>query len=150
MERAVRARELITLMATSLVEDLRTLGLNAYRLDANSRLAGDGWLVRGTFIRIDEGNRIRRALVGFGDGKTELEVLTSLIDLASGAPTPFCELGTNARSSRGMGAIISLDPFNAVGSFMICGLDLDTNVMETAGRIAKKIAQTVQHHSCAV
>ena len=31
VERAVRARELITLMATCLVEDLRNLGLNAYR-----------------------------------------------------------------------------------------------------------------------
>ena len=148
VERAVRARELVSLMATSLVEDLRNLGLNANRLSVNDQAAADGWLVRGRFIRIDEGNRIRRALVGFGDGKTELEVLTSLSDLASGAPKPFCALGTEARSSRGAGAIISFDPYDALGRFMICGLDLDKNVMESAGRIAMEIAQTIQHHNC--
>jgi hypothetical protein len=37
-----------------------------------------------------------------------------------------------------------------VGSFIICGLDLDKSVVETAGRIAEEIAQTVQHHNYAV
>jgi len=149
-ERAVRARELVYLMATSLVEDLRNLGLNASRLTAYDQTAPDGWLISGRFIRIDEGNRIRRALVGFGDGKTELEVLTSLNDLATGAPRPFCELGTSARSSRGPGAIILFDPYDAIGRFMLGGLDLDKNVMESAGRIAREIAEAIQHHSCAV
>src|SRR5215471_10285207 len=65
VERAVRARELVNLMATSLVEDLRNLGLNAYRLNANGQAAADSLLVRGTFIQIDEGNRLHRALIGF-------------------------------------------------------------------------------------
>src|SRR5215469_14809209 len=47
VERAVRARELVSLMATSLVEDLRNLGLNANRLSVNDQAAADGWLVRG-------------------------------------------------------------------------------------------------------
>lgn len=149
VERAVRARELVNLMATSLVEDLRNLDLNAYRLNANGQGAADGWLVRGRFIWIDEGNRLRRALLGFGDGKTELEVLTSMSDLASGAPRPFCAVGTEARSSRGPGALISFNPYDALGRFMIDGLDLDKNVMESAGRIAREIAQTIQHHNCA-
>ena len=131
VERAVRARELVNLMASSLVEDLRNLGLNADRLSANDQATADGWLVRGSFIRIDEGNRLRRALIGFGDGKTELEVLTSLSDLASGAPQPFCALGMEARSSRGAGAIIAFDPYDALGRFMVDGLDLDKNVMES-------------------
>ncbi|MBV8356503.1 MAG: DUF4410 domain-containing protein [Deltaproteobacteria bacterium] len=149
VERAVRARELVNLMTTSLVEDLRNLGLNAYRLSANSQAAADGWLVRGTFIRIDEGNRIRRALIGFGDGETELEVLTSLSDLPRGAPRPFCALNMEARSSRRAGAMISFDPYETLGRFMVDGLDLDKNVMESAGRLAREIAQTIQHHNCA-
>jgi hypothetical protein len=149
VERMVRARELVNLMATSLVADLRDLGLNAYRLTANDQTAPDGWLVSGTFIQIDEGNRIRRALVGFGDGKTELQVLTSLSDLVTGAPRAFCELGISAHSSKGPGAIILFDLYDAIGRFMLGGLDLDKNVMESAGRIAKEIAEAIQHQSCA-
>jgi hypothetical protein len=147
-ERTVRARELVKLMTTSIVEDLRNVGLNADSSNASHQPPADGWLVRGTFIYTNEGNRLGRALIGFGEGKTELKVLFSLNDLASGAPTPFCELGTNARSSRGPGAIISIDPYDALERFMIGGLDLDKNVMETARRIATEIARTVQHHNC--
>jgi uncharacterized protein DUF4410 len=146
-ERTVRARELVQLMTVSIVEDLRDLGLNASRLSAGYAPSG-GWLVHGAFVYTDEGNRISRALVGFGKGKTELEMLFWLNDLQSGAGRPFCELGTNARSSRGPGAITSIDPFEALGRFMTGGLDLDRNVMETARRIAREIAQTIQHHNC--
>jgi len=147
-ERTVRARELVELMADSIVEDLRSLGLNASRVRANGAAPAESWLVRGTFVYTDEGNRISRALVGFGEGKTELETLIWLNDMQGSAPRPFCELGTNARSSRGPGAITSIDPYEALGRFMIGGLDLDKNVMETARRIAREIAQTIQHRNC--
>jgi hypothetical protein len=149
VERPVRARELVNLMATTLVEDLRNLGFNAYRLNAGDQTLADGWLVTGSFIRVNQGNRLRRALIGFGNGRTELEVATSLSDLAAGIPRQFCEVSTAARSSRGAGAMISFDPLTAPGRFMLCGLDLDKNVMESAGRIARNIAQTVRQHDCA-
>jgi hypothetical protein len=135
-------------MTASIVEDLRNLGLNASRLGAYGHAPAGSWLVRGAFVYTDEGNRIRRALVGFGEGKTELELLIWLNDLQGGAARPFCELGTNARSSGGPGAITSIDPFEALGRFMTGGLDLDRNVMETARRIAREIAQTIEHHNC--
>jgi hypothetical protein len=67
----VRAHELIDLMAGSLVENLRITGLNAYRLRPNEPLPGEGWFVRGLFLRIDEGNRLRRSVIGFGSGGTQ-------------------------------------------------------------------------------
>ncbi|MBV8772509.1 MAG: DUF4410 domain-containing protein [Deltaproteobacteria bacterium] len=148
VEHSVRARELVQLMTDSIVEDLRTLGLNASRLTATGQALAEGWLVRGTFIHTDEGNRLKRALVGFGDGKTELQMLISLDELGAGTPRPFCEVGTTARSSSGPGALISIDPYDALGRFMIGGLDLDKNVMETARRIARAIDKTIQHHNC--
>lgn len=147
VERTVRARELVQLMTDSIVEDLRNLGLNASRLTAR-QAPTEGWLVRGTFIHTDEGNRLRRALVGFGAGKTELQMLISLNELGAGAPRAFCEVGTTAQSNGGPGALISIDPYDALGRFMVDGLDLDKNVMETARRIARAIDKTIQHHNC--
>jgi Domain of unknown function (DUF4410) len=98
VERAARAHELVNLMSSSLVEDLRSVGLNAYRLSANERLPTEGWLVSGIFVQMDEGNRLRRALAA---------------------------------------------------RFVVCGLDLDTNVTESAAKIATDIARRVQYHDCA-
>jgi Domain of unknown function (DUF4410) len=148
IERTVRARELVQLMTDSIVEDLRNLGLNADRLTPASQAPAEGWLVRGSFIQTDEGDRIRRVLVGFGEGKTELQMLVSLNQLGAGVPRPFCEVGTTAHSRSGPGAMVSIDPFEALGRFLAEGLDLDKNVMETARRIAREIDKTIHRHSC--
>jgi hypothetical protein len=169
VERGVRARELVNLMASSLVEDLKNLGFDAYRLKSLSpkrysltpkegysqtgSLPGDkppaqGWLVSGTFVRVDEGDRLRRALIGFGDGATELEAIVSLSDLSGGNPRLFCELSTSARSDHHPGALISLDPYEAVGRFIAGGLDLDKNVMKSAARVATAVAHRAKQHEC--
>ena len=149
IDRGVRARELAELMANSIVEDLHNLGLTAYRLRAGDKPPAAGWVVRGVFVRVDEGDRLRRALVGFGSGRTDLEVITSLSDLEHGQPQPFCELATKARSRRQPGAILSFDPYVAAERYMLCGLDLDANVMESAARIATAIARSVHKRDCA-
>jgi uncharacterized protein DUF4410 len=150
INRAVRERELANLMATSLIEDLRSLGVAAYRFGPRDKLPAGSWLLRGTFVLVDEGNRLERALIGFGDGATELDVVASLSDLREDNPRPFCEVSTIAHSRRQAGALMSLNPFDAVGRFMLGGLDLDKNVMETGSKLATTIAQRVQSHDCAV
>jgi hypothetical protein len=148
INRGLRERELVNLMATSLVEDLRNVGVTAYRFGPHDTLPAGSWLLQGTFVQVDEGNRLERALIGFGDGATKLDVIASLSDLRGDHPRPFCELSTNAHSRRGAGAIMSLNPFDAVGRFMLGGLDLDKNVMETGSKLATTIAHRVQLPDC--
>jgi hypothetical protein len=148
INRGIRERELANLMTSSLVEDLRTVGLTAYRFGPRDKLPLGGWLLQGTFVQVDEGNRFERALIGFGDGATELDVVAWLSDLQHDKPTPFCEVSTTAHSRKQAGAIMSLNPFEAVGRFMRGGLDLDKNVMETGSKLATTIADHVQSHDC--
>jgi hypothetical protein len=150
IKRAVRERELANLMATSLIEDLRNLGLAAYRFGPRDQLPAASWLLQGTFVQVDEGNRLERALIGFGQGATELDVIASHSDLRGGHPRAFCEVSTIAHSRRQAGAIMSLDPFDAVGRFMLGGLDLDKNVMETGSKLATIIAHRVESRDCAL
>jgi hypothetical protein len=148
--REQRERELVNLMATSLVEDLRNVGVTAYRFGPPDQLPAGSWLLQGTFVQVDEGNRLERALIGFGDGATELDVVASLSDLRGDNSRPFCEVSTTAHSRRRAGAIMSLNPFDAVGRFMLGGLDLDKNVMETGSKLATTIAHRVQSPDCEV
>ena len=103
-----RERELLKLMSSALVDDLTSAGLNARFLPSGELLPSEGWLVRGAFVQVDEGNRLRRALIGFGSGATRLRVIVWVSDLGHGSSGPFCALDTSTHSSRkpGCGAVI--------------------------------------------
>ena len=95
-----RERELLKLMSSTLVEDLTSAGLNARFLPSGELLPSEGWLVRGAFVQVDEGNRLRRALIGFGSGETRLRVIVWVSDLGHSSSGPFCALDTSTHSSR--------------------------------------------------
>jgi hypothetical protein len=149
VQSSARQRDLLTLMTASLVEDLRDLGLDAYPMRPGEKPPPvNGWLLRGRFTRVDEGNRLRRAIIGFGNGGKQLQLVVSLSDLAQATPRPFCEMSVNAHSRRRPGALLSLDPYVVTARFMLGGLDLDNTVMESAARVARDIARQVRRRAC--
>jgi Domain of unknown function (DUF4410) len=137
------ARELVSSMSVSLVEELTDAGLNARRLAATNPLPTTGWLVRGVFARVNQGNQLRRAVVGFGSGKTDVQVIVDIDDLSLGTPTRFYELHTKADSGKapGAGPTIVLGPAGVAARFIIAGKDLERNVRQTASKIAEEVAQ---------
>jgi hypothetical protein len=146
-EPAVRARQLIDLMSTSLVKDLADAGVTARRLGHREPLPADGWLVRGVFTNVQEGNQLRRAIIGFGAGRTELQVLVTVDDLTRGAPRPMYEVDTRADGGRGPGAAgpaILLNPYVAAARFVLSGSDLDRNVKQTAAQIAGQVTRRLK------
>jgi hypothetical protein len=138
---AVRERELVKLMSSALVDDLTSAGLNARFLPSGELLPSEGWLVRGAFVQVDEGNRLRRALIGFGSGATRLRVIVWVSDLGHSSSGPFCALDTSTHSSRKPGAVLSFDPYVGAARFVIDGLDLDTNITQLAAQIADDISE---------
>jgi hypothetical protein len=97
--------------------------------------------VRGAFVQLDEGNRLRRALIGFGSGATSLRVVVWVSDLEHGSSGPFCALDTSTHSSRKPGAALSFDLYVGAARFVLDGLDLDTNVTQIAAQISNDIAE---------
>lgn len=137
---AARARELVDLMARSLAQDLNTAGIPARRLAPGEPPPPSGWLVRGVFTDVNEGNRLRRALIGFGQGETQLQLVIAIDDLKAGTPQPFYQLDTSAESGKAPGAAITLNPYLAAARFVMSGSDLDRNVRETAQKVAGEVA----------
>ncbi len=142
-DRAATAHDLVETMANALVKDLKEAGFEAQRTTAGGTLPPEGWLLRGVFTEIDQGNRLRRAVIGFGAGKTDLQVATTLDDLSAGAPQPFYQVDTAAQSGKMPGAIITLNPAVAAARFVLAGGDLDRNTRDTASQIAKSVAARV-------
>jgi hypothetical protein len=133
-------------MSTSLVKDLTKAGLNARRLTSTNSLPASGWLVRGVFTEVNQGNQLHRAVIGFGAGKTDLQVLVDIDDLALGPPKRFYELKTTANSGKvpGAGLAIVLCPAAAAARFVIAGKDLDQNVKQTASKVAAEVVQRIK------
>jgi len=140
------ARQLVDEMSDSLVKDLAKAGMTARRLSPGATMPNSGWLVRGVFTDVNQGNQLTRAVIGFGKGKTDLQVVVDVNDLAQGAPRKFYELNTTADSGKapGAGPTIVLGPGGLAARYVIAGKDLDRNVKQTASKIAAEVVQRTQ------
>jgi hypothetical protein len=100
--------------------------------------------VEGEFLEADEGNRLRRAAVGFGAGATNMQVEVAVIDLSSGSKDPFVVFGTDSQSGRGPGAVVFFNPYVAAAKFVLSKRAPEKDVSKTARQIADALAECIQ------
>jgi hypothetical protein len=76
----------------------------------------NAWLIRGEFVRVNQGSRLLRGAVGFGAGGTKLETKVEVYDLSMGDGKPFLTFSTTGGSNAEPGALPSLatDPLTLV------------------------------------
>jgi hypothetical protein len=133
-----QARALVDLMSQSLLDDLRKAGIPAQRLPPGAPLPSSGWLVRGAFLAVDAGGRLRQA-VGLGAGSTQIEVVAAVDQPRAGAPQPLYTIDTTTESGKFPGAVVTLNPDIALGRFVLTRRDLGRNVTEAADDIADQV-----------
>jgi hypothetical protein len=134
----------VDLMATSLVDDLGEGGVTAIRLPPGSPPPAEGWLLRGVFTKVEQGNRLERTVIGFGAGQTEIQAVADVDDLSHGPPPPLYDIDADADSSKLPGAIVMRNPYAAAAKFVIAGQSLDRNVRQAAKQIAEAILPRLQ------
>ena len=141
-----RAQQLVDLMASSLVGDLTKAGFSAVRLRPGAMVPAEGWVVRGVVTEVQEGNRLQRSLVGFGQGATDVQVVTQVDDLSHGTPKPLYEVETDATSAKtpGAGATIVLSPYGAAARFVMSRHDVEKNIKQIATQIAEYVTKRLQ------
>ncbi len=67
-------RKLGATVAEKLVEEIRAMGLPAQRASGSGIAPREGdLLIKGEFVKIDAGSRMKRMLIGFGAGASELQ-----------------------------------------------------------------------------
>ena len=113
---AAKARELVTLLSNTIVAELNNAGIRASRLEPGAVTPQDGLLVGGEFLEVDEGNRMRRAMVGFGAGSEEVKVQVEVYDLAKNPNTPFLVYGSGEEGRKGPGAVAFRNPLRSSGA----------------------------------
>jgi hypothetical protein len=141
---AAAASNLIGLMSESLVADLQKAGFKAQRLASTNSKPTDGLVVSGVFTELSEGNQMRRALLGFGSGKSKMELYV-MVTNASSAGNPLYETSTQKSNGKGPGTVIALNPYAGAAGFVVkFGMTKNAPekmVKQTASKIAAELTK---------
>jgi len=136
----VRVGRIVTsALAENLVKDLRTGGIQAYRASDAPPPSRTTVSIKGQFVRVDQGNRTVRLLVGFGFGGP---LLQTLIQVYQGAGSEArligeAETATETGMKPGLGLMI---PFGVVAGM----LDKAASVSGTTTATSEAFFTTVE------
>jgi hypothetical protein len=133
------AAHIVNEMADALTEDLKKGGVDARRIMPGQPLATAGWQVRGVFLSVDDGNRLRRAMVGFGAGQNDIQVAVSCDSLGAADLPPLYQSVEEAGSKNMPGAAIKLNPYVIAAKFVMASGDESKTIRKTAQEIADAV-----------
>ena len=131
-------------MADDLTSDLKKAGVDARRIAPGQPLPTTGWQVRGVFLSVDEGNRLQRAMVGFGAGQSNFQVAVSLDDLSTPDLPPLYQQTEEDTSKDKPGAFIKLNPYVIAAKFVMAGHDEKSAIKSTAGQISDSVVEKLK------
>jgi hypothetical protein len=93
-------------LAAYLVADLNRSVAPASRGSAPGGKAANVWLITGEFVRVNQGSRALRGLVGLGAGGTKMETRVQVYDLSGNSKQPVLAFETSGGSNAEPGAIL--------------------------------------------
>jgi hypothetical protein len=133
------AKHIVDEMADALTADLKKGGVDAHRSKPGQPLPAAGWQVRGVFLSVDDGNRLRRAMVGLGAGQNSIQVAVSCDSLGAADLQPLYETVEETSSSNKPGAVIKLNPYVIAAKFVMAGGDEKKTIKNTAQQISDAV-----------
>jgi len=133
------AKQLPDVFSQTLVQELVNAAVPAERLSLGASLPREGWIVRGQFVKVDEGSAPQRAIVGFGVGGPQIEVAGDVSDLSTDPPTSFLTFGGTNKTKRMPGGIIMRNPYVMAAKFVLTKGATERDVKELAARMASEI-----------
>lgn len=95
-------------LATELCKRLKKHAAPARQLDpGETPPPGNTWLVRGKFLRVNQGSRFLRSTIGLGMGGTKMETTVNVFDLSGPEPVRIVSFDTTGGSnvSQGIGGL---------------------------------------------
>ena len=145
---ATQAKKLVDTMSNSIVSDLQKAGYKAQRLTAGDPKPSAGAWVHGVFTQADEGNRLHRAVIGFGSGSVKMQLFVTLTAL-SAPQKPLYETSAEGGSRDKVGAAITMNPYVAAAKFVVEKNAPEKAVKSAASDITKEIIAHLQQHEIA-
>lgn len=136
-------------LASKLVEDVSALGLPAERAVGAAPPALNDLVIEGDFLRIDEGSKTLRFVIGFGAGATDLRTEVRVFQVTAEGWRPVQQFETVATGSRLPGAGFFVAGGAVAGTVATSAMissgigvvrELRASIDADAGRTAEQIA----------
>lgn len=101
-------REAADAMAEELVRGISELGLPARRAYKETAVPVNALVVEGAFLDVDEGNRLRRVVVGFGAGAARVDARVLVHQVGPDARVKLLDFMTHGDSGKLPGAAVTM------------------------------------------
>lgn len=88
------------IVTEDLVKEIGKLGIPAVAAANAAPVAGPSLSIEGQFVTVDQGNRMRRAVVGFGAGASEVRTLVQVFETTNEGRRLVEDFYTTVKSSR--------------------------------------------------
>lgn len=108
-------RRLGTEIAGELVKEIRDLGMPAERSNGGLSAEIGDLIIKGAFVTVDQGDRLKRMLIGFGAGAGELKTLVEIYLLTAEGPRPLVTEEIKAAGGKMPGMLVSIAAAVAAG-----------------------------------
>ena len=100
------AKEVKDALAEEVVDGLKSLGFTVERVGRDAEVAGNDILINGQFLTVDEGNPLRRLVIGFGTGTSMVQTQVQVYQ--GQATRKLMEFTTESASGKTPGAAATL------------------------------------------
>jgi hypothetical protein len=139
---AARAQHLVKLMSENLLKDFAKAGYTAKLLRPSDPRPDDGFLISGVFADVGADNRLRRAVLGSGQGAESLQLYVAAKDLAHFTPPLYSPDPADPGSTK-PGAVIEVNPNADAVKYSIEADITDKDIKQTAQRISAELVKRI-------
>lgn len=141
-------RDFTSLLQSATVERVTKKLVPAVPLAAGDIPAREeAWLVTGRYVRVNQGSRALRTVLGFGLGGTKLETEVTVYDLSGRKPRPFLTFRTTGGSGAQPGVALGLAAPNlwllSLDTVAHLGPGLSFDVIRTSRQIVAALSESM-------
>lgn len=134
-----KAQKIVHVLAGSIVEELNKKGVISLRLFAHPPPYSDCFLLDGEFLEHSEGDRLKRAVIGFGTGSAEMVVQMMFSEIRDGTTHFLMDTATVNKKNHMPGAVVSMNPYVAGAKFVLTKNAPERDSKKMGSRIAGAI-----------
>ena len=134
-----KAKQIVDTLATAIVKELTDKKVIAKRLGSGGEPSSESWLLEGVFVEYGDGDRLKRAVIGFGSGSATMTVMVKLSEVKDGGMRTLFDSRMDPGKNRMPGAVVTKNPYMAAAKYVTTKNAPEREVKKLGSEVADKL-----------